>query len=71
MELSIAKRLSEGVGSYLHYSFCCNKAGLFNEDLLKFSVGAIPSTVLPANNGTRRGLPQRKKYVGWHRLSWR
>ncbi|MGI8486928.1 hypothetical protein QWJ20_00095 [Pectobacterium sp. S5] len=53
MELSIARRLSEGVGSYLHYSFCCNKAGLFNEDFLKFSVGDILSTVLTRIDGAR------------------
>lgn len=39
MELSIARRLSEGVGSYLYYSFCCNKADLFNEDYFKILSG--------------------------------
>lgn len=53
MELSIARRISEGVGSYLHYSFCCNKAGLFNENFLKFSVGDILSTVLTRIDGAR------------------
>ncbi|WP_337021858.1 hypothetical protein [Pantoea anthophila] len=53
MELSIARRISEGVGSYLHYLFCCNKAGLFNEDILKFSVGDVLSTVLTDVTGAR------------------
>lgn len=78
MELSIARRISEGVGSYLHYLFCCNKAGLFNEDILKSSVGDVLSTVLidvigarvysnykheALNPVRRRGAPKRVDFA--------
>lgn len=78
MELSIARRISEGVGSYLHYLFCCNKAGLFNEDILKSSVGDVLSTVLinvigarvysnynheALNSVKKRGAPKRVDFA--------
>ena len=49
MQMSVGRRLSEAVGSWLHFEFCCHRAGLFSENSLKAAVGqvlsAFPSTV--------------------------
>ncbi|NYE23024.1 hypothetical protein FHW18_002632 [Pigmentiphaga litoralis] len=48
MQMSLSRRLSEAVGSWLHFEFCCHRAGLFSESALKSAVGQVISS-LPAN----------------------
>lgn len=44
MKMHIARRLSEAIGSWLHFEFCCYRAGLFSEDSLKTAVGSVLSS---------------------------
>lgn len=44
--MNLTRRLSEGVGAWLHYEYTCNRTGLFNERYLAFAVGNILSAVL-------------------------
>jgi hypothetical protein len=39
--MHIARLLSEGVGSWLHFEYCCNRGSLFNERYLAAAVGQI------------------------------
>lgn len=44
MQMHIARRLSEAIGSWLHMEFCCYRAGLFSESSLKAAVGQVLSS---------------------------
>ncbi|WP_156356660.1 hypothetical protein [Pseudomonas sp. NBRC 111142] len=44
MQMHIARRLSEAVGSWLHMEFCCYRAGLLSESSLKAAVGHVLSS---------------------------
>lgn len=41
--INIARRLTEGVGAWLHFEAICNRTGLFNERYLSVPVGQILS----------------------------
>jgi hypothetical protein len=45
MPISVARRLSEGVGAWLQFEHHCNRQGLFSERYLSFPVGQILSAV--------------------------
>ncbi|NDY91218.1 hypothetical protein [Ideonella livida] len=51
--MHIARRLSEAIGSWLHYEFCCYRAGLFSEDSLKAAVGGVLSSFPIITKGAR------------------
>jgi hypothetical protein len=42
---NLARRLSEGVGSWMHFEYLCRRSGLFNEHYLTVPVGQILSAV--------------------------
>lgn len=44
MQMHIARRLSEAIGSWLHMEFCCYRAGLLSESSLKAAVGQVLSS---------------------------
>lgn len=44
MQMHVARRLSEAIGSWLHMEFCCYRAGLFSESSLKAAVGQVLSS---------------------------
>lgn len=44
MQMHIARRLSEAIGSWLHMEFCCYRAGLLSENSLKAAVGQVLSS---------------------------
>jgi hypothetical protein len=39
--MNLTQRLTEGVGAWLHFEFCCHRSGLFNERYLSAAVGQI------------------------------
>jgi hypothetical protein len=41
--MNLTRRLTEGVGAWLHFEFCCHRSGLFNERYLSAAVGQILS----------------------------
>jgi len=41
--MKLTRRLTEGVGAWLHFEFACNRSGLFNESYLSVPVGQILS----------------------------
>ncbi len=43
---NIARLLSEGVGSWLHFEATCDRSGLFNEKYLSYPIGQILSARL-------------------------
>lgn len=53
MKMNIARRLSEAVGSWLHFEFCCYRAGLLSESSLKSAVGNVLSTFPIHTQGAR------------------
>lgn len=53
MRMSVGRRVSEAIGSWLHFEFCCNRAGLFSENSLKAAVGQVLSAFPSATNGIR------------------
>lgn len=52
MKISPNRRLSEAVGSWLHFEYCCNRAKLFGEDSLKACVGQVLSSFTTTGRGT-------------------
>jgi hypothetical protein len=42
--MNLTRRLTEGVGAWLHFEFCCHRSGLFNERYLSSAVGQILSS---------------------------
>ena len=44
MQMHIARRISEAIGSWLHMEFCCYRAGLLSESSLKAAVGQVLSS---------------------------
>ena len=44
MQMSDARRISEAVGSWLHFEFACYRGGLFSESTLKAAVGSVLSS---------------------------
>ena len=53
MQMHIARRLSEAIGSWLHMEFCCYRAGLFSESSLKAAVGQVLSSFPILTKGER------------------
>jgi hypothetical protein len=53
MKMSLSRRLSEALGSWLHMEFCCYRAGLLSENSFKASVGAILSAFPSPSSGAR------------------
>lgn len=53
MQMHVARRLSEAIGSWLHLEFCCYRAGLFSENSLKASVGSVLSAFPISTKGAR------------------
>lgn len=53
MQMHIARRLSEAIGSWLHMEFCCYRAGLFSESSLKAAVGQVLSSFPISVKGER------------------
>lgn len=53
MQMHVARRLSEAIGSWLHFEFCCHRAGLFSESSLKAAVGSVLSTFPTSTKGAR------------------
>src|SRR5437016_5030056 len=43
--MNLTRRLTEGVGAWLHFEYMCNRSGLFNERYLSSAVGQILSSV--------------------------
>ncbi len=53
MQMTIGRRLSEAIGSWLHLEFCCYRAGLLSESSLKSAVGQVLSSFPIATKGAR------------------
>lgn len=53
MPMSMARRLKEAVHCWLHYEFCCMRAGLLSEGSLKACVGEVLSTISETPKGAR------------------
>lgn len=53
MQMHVARRLSEAIGSWLHLEFCCYRAGLFSESSLKAAVGQVLSSFPISARGAR------------------
>lgn len=53
MNMSLSRRLAEAVGSWLHFEFCCYRAGLFSESSLKAAVGQVLSSFPVSAKGVR------------------
>ena len=53
MKMSIGRRIAEAVGSWLHFEFCCYRAGLFSESSLKAAVGQVLSSFPISSKGVR------------------
>jgi hypothetical protein len=53
MKMHVARRLSEAIGSWLNFEFCCYRAGLLSEDSLKAAVGSVLSTFPTDVKGAR------------------
>lgn len=53
MQMHVARRLSEAIGSWLHFEFCCYRAGLFSENSLKAAVGSVLSSFPIQTKGAR------------------
>lgn len=45
--MKLARILCEGVGSWLHFEYSCDRSGLFNEKYLSFPIGQILSSRFP------------------------
>ncbi|GAA4020887.1 hypothetical protein GCM10022409_00520 [Hymenobacter glaciei] len=41
--MNLTRRLTEGVGAWLHFEYVCNRSGLFNEHYLSFALGQLMS----------------------------
>lgn len=53
MQMHVARRLAEAIGSWLHFEFCCYRAGLFSESSLKAAVGHVLSSFPILTKGAR------------------
>jgi len=53
MQMTIARRIAEAVGSWLHLEFCCYRAGLLSEGALKAAVGQVLSSFPIFTKGAR------------------
>lgn len=53
MQMHVARRLAEAIGSWLHFEFCCYRAGLFAESSLKAAVGHVLSSFPIVTKGAR------------------
>ncbi len=53
MAMSDARRISEAVGSWLHFEFACYRGGLFSESVLKAAVGSVLSSFPIGVDGAR------------------
>jgi hypothetical protein len=53
MQMHVARRLSEAIGSWVHLEFCCYRAGLFSENSLKAAVGSVLSAFPISAKGAR------------------
>jgi len=51
--MTVGRRLSEAIGSWLHLEFCCYRAGLFSESSLKSAVGQVLSSFPIVAKGAR------------------
>ena len=47
--MNLARLLTEGAGSWLHFEYCCDRSGVFSEKYLTSAIGQI----LSARSGTR------------------
>lgn len=53
MQMHVARRISEAIGSWLHMEFCCYRAGLLSESSLKAAVGQVLSSFPILEKGER------------------
>lgn len=53
MKMTVGRRLAEAVGSWMHFEFCCYRAGLLSEGALKAAVGQMLSSFPIASPGVR------------------
>ena len=53
MNMHVARRLSEAIGSWLQLEFCCYRAGLFSENSLNAAVGNVLSSFPITTKGVR------------------
>lgn len=53
MAMNVARRISEAVGSWMHFEFCCHRSGLMSEAALKAAVGNVLSAFPSAVSGSR------------------
>jgi len=53
MQMHVARRIAEAIGSWLHFEFCCYRAGLFAESSLKAAVGHVLSSFPINTKGAR------------------
>src|SRR5665213_3393392 len=42
--MDIARLLTQAAGSWLHFEYCCNRSGLFNEKYLSVPIGQLLSS---------------------------
>jgi hypothetical protein len=64
MAMSDARRISEAVGSWLHFEFACYRGGLFSESTLKAAVGSVLSSFPIDVNGARAHAEVRHRALG-------
>lgn len=64
MAMSDARRISEAVGSWLHFEFACYRGGLFSESTLKAAVGSVLSSFPIDVNGARAHAEVRHVALG-------
>ena len=53
MKLSKARRMSEALGSWLHFEACCFRAGLFSESSFKAAIGSVASSLQADHRAAR------------------
>lgn len=53
MPMSVPRRLAEAIESWLHFEYCCFRAGLFSESSLKSAVGQVLSSLPIEEKGAR------------------
>lgn len=64
MQMSDARRISEAVGSWLHFEFACYRGGLFSESTLKAAVGSVLSSFPIEVDGARAHAEVRHVALG-------
>lgn len=64
MQMSDARRISEAVGSWLHFEFACYRGGLFSESTLKAAVGSVLSSFPIKVDGARAHAEVRHSALG-------